>query len=141
MNLDLHLRFIGLSLVFLALVHATFPKRFNWKDELCKLTLLNRQMFEVHCFFIALTLFLTGLLCLIFPDALTSRSELGLLVSAGLVIYWFCRLFCQFFIYHPSLWWGKGFETFVHVTFGLLWLYYVVIYGWIFLCHWGVNPG
>jgi hypothetical protein len=141
MNLDLHLRLIGLSLVLLALVHATFPKRFNWNEELPKLTLINRQMFEVHCFFIALTLFLMGVLCLAFPGALTSSSQLGCVVSAGLMIYWLCRLFCQFFVYHSSLWWHKGVETLVHVVFGFLWLYYVAIFGWNFLRQLGVNLG
>ena len=141
MTLDLHLRLIGLSLIFLALVHATFPMRFNWKDELPKLTLLNRQMFGVHCFFIALTLLLMGLLCLVFPDALTLRSQLGLLISAGFAIYWLCRLFCQFFVYHSSLWWRKGFETFVHITFGFLWLYYVVVFACVFLRQLGTTSG
>ena len=47
-----------------ALAHAIFPRYFDWKEELAQLSLMNRQMMKVHSFFIALTVFLMGLLCL-----------------------------------------------------------------------------
>ena len=52
------------------MIHAFFPKYFNWNSELKSLSLINRQMMIVHTFFIAFTVFLMGLLCL------TSSSEL-----------------------------------------------------------------
>ena len=35
-------------MMLLAILHAGFYKRFNWKDELPKLSLLNKQIFYVH---------------------------------------------------------------------------------------------
>lgn len=131
--LELNLRLVGFTMTAIALLHATFPKRFEWKSELTKLSLLNRQMFLVHCFFIALFLLLVGLLCLLTPQALTTHSFLALLVSGGLCVFWVCRLFVQFCIYDPSLWRNKHFETSVHITFAFIWLYYVITFGWTFV--------
>jgi len=84
-------------------------------------------MMAVHTFFIALTVFLMGLLCL------TSSSELietnfGKKISLGLGIFWTARLFIQFFVYSTDLWKGKKFETIIHFIFSLLWTYLSVVF-------------
>src|SRR4051812_10028638 len=123
----LHLKFIGLILIVLALVHAGFPRRFKWADECASLSLINRQMMYVHTFFLALTLFLMGALCL------TSASEivetgLGKKLALGLGIFWGLRLLFQFFVYSKELWKGKLFETTIHILFALLWTYLSAIF-------------
>jgi hypothetical protein len=62
--MHLHLKIIGILLIGLALIHIVFPKYFKWDKELGSLSLINRQLMTVHTFFIALTVFLMGLLCL-----------------------------------------------------------------------------
>ena len=126
-NLPFHLQLIGYSMILLALVHFTFPRRFNWKGELVSLGLLNRQVFKVHTFFIAFTVFCMGLLCVTSYDLLMT-TELGRRVAIGLMVFWGIRLFAQFFIYSSELWRGKKFETFMHVVFGLTWLYYTLAF-------------
>ena len=130
--MEIHLKIIGCLLVGLALIHIVFPRYFNWGIELKSLSLINRQMMTVHTFFIALTVFLMGLLCL------TSSSELiqtnfGKKVSFGLGIFWTIRLLIQFFGYSPELWKGKKFETLMHMVFSLLWLYLSIIFLTIYL--------
>src|SRR5262245_8584583 len=93
------LKIAGASLLILSLAHAFFPARFKWKEELGRLSLLNRQIFQVHCFFIALVLFMFGLLALVFTDTLLQRTALARLVLAGLLLFWLARLFAQFFVY------------------------------------------
>ena len=120
--MEIHFKIIGVLLIALALIHIVFPKYFNWKNELKSLSLINRQMMTVHTFFIALIVFLMGLLCL------TSSSEiiettLGKKLSLGLGIFWTVRLFIQFFGYSTDLWKGKAFETVMHIIFSLLWAY------------------
>jgi hypothetical protein len=111
----------GLLLLALALLHAIFPRHFRWREETRPLSLLTRQILYVHTFFIALTVGLTGLLCLSSADDLLT-THLGLKLSAGLCLFWLCRLLVQFFGYSAELWRGKRFETAVHITFSLLWL-------------------
>ena len=120
--MEIHFKIIGTLLIALALVHIIFPKYFNWKEELKSLSLINRQMMKVHAFFIALTLFLIGLLCLTSSSELV-ETNLGKKISLGLGIFWIFRLFIQFFGYSNDLWKGKKFETLIHIIFSLFWTY------------------
>ena len=125
--MHLHLKIIGILLIALALVHIVFPKYFNWHKELGSLSLVNRQMIWVHTFFIALTIFLMGLLCLTSSSELI-ETTLGKKISFGFGIFWVIRLFIQFFGYSSKLWKGKTFETSVHILFILLWTYISFIF-------------
>lgn len=120
--MELHLRIIGTLLIALAFVHIIFPKYFNWKKELQSLSLMNREMMWVHTIFIALTVFLMGLLCITSPQELTEPG-LGKKIALGLAVFWTTRLFIQFFGYSSKLWKGKTFETITHIIFSLLWTY------------------
>lgn len=116
------IKIIGVLLVLLALLHVIFPKYFKWKAELSNVSDINRQMMYVHALFIALGVFLMGLLCLTSSNELTSTT-FGKRISLGLGIFWLTRLFIQFFGYSSLLWKGKAFETTVHVLFSGLWTY------------------
>ncbi len=86
----------------------------------------------VHTFFIALVIFLIGLLCLTSAQEIVG-TPLGRKLAFGLGIFWICRLFIQFFGYSVELWRGKTFETAVHILFSLLWTYLSVIFWGIYL--------
>ena len=125
--MEIHIKIIGVLLMVLALVHVIFPKYFNWKEELKSLSLINRQMMTVHTFFIALVVFMMGLLCLTSATELVT-TRLGKTVSLGLGIFWSFRLFIQFFGYSAELWKGKTFETVIHILFSGFWMYFSVIF-------------
>lgn len=128
--MELHLKFIGIALILLALIHIIFPKYFNWKEELKSLSLMNRQMMIVHTFFIALIVFLNGLLCIISTEDLI-QTDFGKTISVGIAIFWTIRLVIQFFGYSSNLWKGKIFETIVHIVFSIFWLYISTIFWYI----------
>lgn len=130
MNLEFHLRLMGALLIVLSLAHAAFPRRFGWKDELQKVSLLTRQIFYVHHFFVALVVGLQGMLCLVFPQTLLQPSALAYLVCAGFVIFWALRWFFQFFVYDSQLWRGHAFNTRMHILFVMLWTYVVAVCAW-----------
>ncbi|MEY4289078.1 MAG: hypothetical protein RLZZ30_1166, partial [Bacteroidota bacterium] len=106
----IHLKIIAYVLMALAFVHVIFPRYFNWKEELKDLSLVNRQLMKVHTFFIALIVFLMGLLCAVSTREII-ETHLGNIISLGLGLFWFCRLVIQFFGYSAELWKGKAFET------------------------------
>ena len=118
----IHLQITGYLLIVLSLIHIAFPRYFNWKTELQSLSLLSRQMFGVHTFFIAFTVLLMGLLCIGFSEELIT-TNLGKSLCLGLGIFWGIRLLFQLLVYSPKLWRGKTFETIMHVLFTLLWTY------------------
>ncbi|MBK8493839.1 MAG: hypothetical protein IPL50_01690 [Chitinophagaceae bacterium] len=126
--MQLHLKIIGVLLIALALIHIAFPKYFKWNKELGSLSLINRQLMTFHTLFIALTVFLMGLLCLT-SSAEVINTVLGK-ISLGLAVFWTIRLFVQFFGYSSKLWSSKRFETSVHILFIFLWAYLSFIF-WI----------
>lgn len=125
--MEIHYKITGFLLMALAVVHIIFPGYFNWKEELKPMSLINRQMMQVHTFFVALTVFMMGLLCVIATTDLI-ETRLGKIISLGLGIFWGFRLFFQLFVYSPQLWKGKLFETAVHVVFSFLWAYITFIF-------------
>ncbi len=125
--MEIHFKLIGILLMFLGFVHVIFPKYFKWKSELKQLKLINRQMMLVHTFFIALIVFLMGLLCFTSSNELI-ETKLGKKISLGMGIFWSFRLIIQFFGYSSELWKGKRFETIVHILFSLIWIYLSAVF-------------
>jgi len=128
MALEINLKIVGALLIALGIAHGAFGKRFEWKADLAKLSLLNRQMFLVHCFFIALTLVLMGGVTLFYTDALLQPAPLSRVVLAAVVIFWLCRLFIQFFVYDSLLWRGNKVNTWMHVLLSFFWTYVLFTY-------------
>lgn len=125
--MEIHFKLIGIILMILGFIHVIFPKYFNWKNELIQLSQINRQMMIVHTFFIALTVFMMGLLCFQFAEELI-HTKLGKAITFGLAIFWGLRLFIQLFGYSKELWKGKRFETVVHYVFTMIWTYLSVVF-------------
>lgn len=81
----------------------------------------------VHTFFVALTVFMMGLLCLTSAEDLISTS-LGKRIALGFAIFWVLRLLIQLFGYSRKLWKGKVFETSIHILFSFLWIYLSIVF-------------
>lgn len=128
-GLELALRIAGASHLLLAIAHIPISRHLGWKADIEAASLLTRQIFWVHCFFICLVLALMGALAVYDPRAIIGRSPLGLYVTGGITLFWLIRLFCQWFVYDSTLWRGKRFETAIHVLFSAIWVFYVVVYG------------
>ena len=130
--MELHLKIIGILLILLAMIHIVFPKYFNWQEELRSLSIINRQLMYVHAFFIALVVFLMGLLCLTSAPELY-HTPLGKKLCLGLAIFWAIRLYVQFFGYSSITWIGKRRETIIHIVLSLLWIYLTVVFAFAYL--------
>ena len=122
MNLQLVIKVSGVLLILLACAHATFPSLFHWREELRRLSTLNRQMFLVHSFFMAVLLAGFGALNLFYTNELLEQSSLSRAIVAGMACFWLLRLFVQLFVYDPSLWKGNSRRTAAHVGFTLFWV-------------------
>ena len=129
--MELHLNITGVFFLLLAGAHVIFPKRFNWSEELPALSLINRQMMQVHTFFIALMVLLMGVLCLSSAHEMVT-TPLGRKIALGLGIFWGIRLLFQLFGYSSKLWKGKVFETAVHIVFSLTWAYISIVFLLVF---------
>src|SRR5205823_8670045 len=104
------LRLSGMFLLALFVLNFFVPRKFKWADELPRLSLLNRRIFQVHAIFIALILLMMGLLLVTLPRELIAPDPLARAVCAGLAFFWAVRLWMQWFLYYAELWRGKPFE-------------------------------
>ncbi|MGA3047561.1 MAG: hypothetical protein ABSD67_13095 [Terracidiphilus sp.] len=78
MTLTTHLHFVGTLLLLLGISHAFFNRYFGWEKELEVVSLLTRQIFFVHTFFIGLGVVLAGAGSLFYTDALLRPGDLSL---------------------------------------------------------------
>src|SRR4051812_2060083 len=125
--MEIQIKIIGTLLITLALMHCFFPRRFGWREELSSLTVLTRQIMYVQTLFIALTVLMMGVLCVVSANALIN-TPLGKQVLLGFGIFWVVRLLIQFFGYSSELWRGKTFETGVHIVFSIMWIYFSAVF-------------
>jgi len=128
-TLAFHLRLAGAGLFLLAAGHLLLPRRFHWREELAQLSLLNRQVFVVHTFFICFVLMLMGSLSAFGTTALLQPTPLARWVLGGLTLFWSTRLLFQWFVFDSRLWRGDRFLTFMHGLFTLIWIYLTGVYG------------
>jgi hypothetical protein len=123
MNLEMHLRIAGALLIALGLAHAFLNRYFNWSAETTRLTLLTRQIFYVHCFFIGVVLVLMGTLSTLYAGELLNRAPLSHAICGAFAAFWILRLLAQWFVYDSRIWRGSPFRTVMHWMFSLLWVY------------------
>jgi hypothetical protein len=128
MEPELHLRIAGAMQLLLALAHVDFPRRFGWREEFARISLLGRQVFYVHMLFLCIVLAMFGALSLFATDALLEPTRLSRLVLLGIAAFWALRLYCQWFVYDPSLWRGQRVRTVIHFVFTGLWAYLTAVY-------------
>jgi hypothetical protein len=132
-TLHIHLQIVGILLMLLGLSHIFFNRFFRWEQELVAVSLLTRQVFFVHNFFIGLTVMLGGVASFFCANALLRPDTLSRAVLSGMATFWLCRLLAQFVGYDSAIWRGDRFRTFMHVACSLLWCYVAATYGIAFL--------
>ena len=140
MTLVTHLRFIGVLLAALAVVNLFVPGRFRWREEMARLSLVNRQIFQAHTVFIVLTVAMFSALLLTSAETLLEPTRLSRVVLAGLTIFWGVRMLMQWFFYSPAIWRGHRFNTVMHAVFSIAWVYMTATFAtalWTNLSHAG----
>ena len=124
-----NLRVVGVLMAGLAVMNLFVPRRFAWREELARVSLVNRQIFQVHASFLILTLALLSALLLTSADALLEPTRLARAILGGLTLFWGARMLTQWCYYSPAIWRGHRFNTTVHVFFSGLWIYVTGVFG------------
>ena len=123
-----NLRLVGVFLGALAVMNLFLPWYFGWREELSRVSLLTRQIFEVHSLFIILILALFSALLLTSADALLERTRLARAMLLGLTVFWGARLVMQWFYYSPAVWRGSRLHTAMHFVFSAAWIYVTAVF-------------
>lgn len=128
-TLVFHLRVVGVLMALLAIANLFVPGRFRWREELSRVSLLNRQIFQAHTIFIVLLIVLMSALLLTSAEALLEPTRLSRAVLSGLTIFWGLRMLMQWFFYSPAVWRGNRLHTVLHGVFSLGWIYITAVCG------------
>ena len=123
-----HLRLVGVAMAVLVAVNLYVPRRFHWREEMGRLSLLNRQIFQAHAVFLVLTLALFSALLLTCGEALLEPTRLGRAMLIGLTIFWGLRMLMQWLFYSPRIWRGDRFNTAMHYLFSMIWIYVTAVF-------------
>ena len=128
--LTTQLQFAGVLLIGVGLLNGILPRRYDWKGELPRLGVFNRQMFVVQAIFIAVTCLLMGLLLISSARELI-ETPLGRRIMLGYALFWTLRLLTQLFGYSSEVWKGKRLETAAHFGFTAVWVYLSALFWWV----------
>jgi hypothetical protein len=118
-----NLRVVGVVMALLVVVNLVVPYLLDWREDMARLSLLNRQIFQAHSLFITLTLGLFSALLLTSSDALLEPTRLSRAILIGLTIFWTLRMLMQWWFYSPDVWRGNRFRTAMHGVFSVTWIY------------------
>jgi hypothetical protein len=119
----LHLRIVGVFMALLVVINVFVPVHLQWRVEMARLSLVNRQIFQVHSIFIVVTVALVSALLLTSGDALLERTRLSRAVLIGLTMFWGLRMLMQWFYDSPDVWRRNRFNRVVHYVFSGAWVY------------------
>jgi hypothetical protein len=119
--LTLCLRIVALAQILLAGLSLTLPRILDWKPDIARMSLLVREVFEIHSWFIALTLVIWGVLTWQFaPEMAAHTSPLTSWLCAAIGFFLALRTVLQWSHYSASHWRGNTPRTVIHwtLTFG-----------------------
>jgi hypothetical protein len=92
----------GVLSLLAGVLHLFFPRFFDWRTDLAKLTPLNaRILFTIHLF-LAAFFFIFGFISLRFPAELAGGSGLGGAVAGSYAVFWLVRGVWQYLYFDPS---------------------------------------
>jgi hypothetical protein len=124
----LHLRIVGVVMAMLVAINLFVPRRFHWSEELARLSLLNRQIFQAHSVFLVLILAMFSALLLTCGAALLEPTRLARAILIGLTVFWTLRMLMQWFFYSPAVWRGNRLHTVLHGVFSVTWVYVSAVF-------------
>ena len=108
-----------------------FPVRaLGWRADLDRMSLLPRQVFMVHLWFISLTVLIFGLLTWRFADEFAvGTNPVTVWLAGAIAVFWGFRTVLQVTYYSHKHWLGKRPQTLAHIVFLLAYAAMTLTYG------------
>jgi hypothetical protein len=114
--------------IVIALLNLSLVRLLGWERELDRLSLLPRQVFHVHAWFVSITLMLFACFSLRFAQVM--NAELPCRWMAGLVAaFWAIRTVLQVTYYSSAHWRGRVDATLVHGILLVVYGAFAAVYG------------
>lgn len=113
--LELALIAAALGQFAIALLNLNLVRIMNWKPDLDRMSVLVREVFHVHAWFISITLALFSVLTIRFASEIPV-TEMGRWLAAGIAFFWGIRTVIQVAYYSGSHWRGQPARLAVHLV-------------------------
>jgi len=123
LNLLLALQLAALGQLSIAVLNLFLSRILNWKPDVDRMPQLIREVFQVHAWFISITLAIFGIVTWRFAAELAQATNpIGTWLAAGIGLFWAVRFVLQLTYYNSSHWRGRVDRTIIHITL-------LVVYG------------
>jgi hypothetical protein len=130
--MEIALHIAAAAQLSVAMLNLFLVRIMKWEKAVARMPQLVREVFQVHAWFISITLVIFGVVTLRFAGELAAgTNDLGRWLAAGIGLFWLVRWVMQFFFYSSSHWKGKRAETIVHIVLILLYGFFAGAYLWV----------
>jgi hypothetical protein len=116
-HLELFLRLAALAQLGVAVLNLFLIQIMKWERDLVSAPLLIREVFQIHTYFISITLAIFGTLTWRFAgDIARAAHPLCVWLAFGIGCFWSIRSVMQWSHYSSSHWHDDRFRTVIHWT-------------------------
>jgi hypothetical protein len=114
-HLELLLRLAALAQLSVAVLNFFLIRIMKWRSDLDAAPLLIREVFQIHIYFISITLGIFGALTWRFAGEIaTAAHPLCIWLAIGIGVFWAVRSVMQWTHYSAVHWRGDGVRTLIH---------------------------
>jgi hypothetical protein len=116
-TLPVLLQAAAIAQIAVAVLNLFLVRLMKWEPDLARMSLLVREVFLVHAWFISVTLGIFGVLSWRFAAEMASGADaMGKWLCLGIGIFWAIRTVLQVTYYSASHWRGQVGRTMAHIT-------------------------
>jgi hypothetical protein len=114
-HLELLLRLAALAQLSVAILNFFLIRIMKWRSDLDAAPLLIREVFQIHIYFISITLAIFGALTWHFAGEIaTAAHPLCIWLAIGIGVFWAVRSVMQWTHYSAVHWRGDRVRTLIH---------------------------
>src|SRR5947199_6951603 len=115
------LQIIAVAQMAIAVLNLFLVPLLKWREDLARMPLLLREVFQIHAWFISITLTIFAAITWRFAFEMAARaSPLGAWLAAGIGFFWAIRAVLQITYYSSSHWRGNLGRTVAHIALLLI---------------------
>lgn len=113
----------------IAMLNFALIRIMRWKDDLARVSLLVREVFQIHVWFISITLLIFSAFTFRFAGEMAAGSApVYRWVACSIASFWAIRAILQITYYSSSHWRGIASRTAVHVILLIVYSGFAAVY-------------
>jgi hypothetical protein len=117
LNLEFLLRLAALAQLGVAILNLFLIRIMNWRRDLDTMPLLIREVFQIHVYFISITLAIFGAVTWRFAAEIANAAHpICVWLAMGIGAFWAVRSVMQWSHYSAIHWRGDRIRTLIHWT-------------------------